>query len=149
MFLAGASHRLKSSVAAPREALGGSSRFPAAFPISVFVILNAARGVQKAIFPPNSLVISDTCSLQRSVRTADNIVGCSTGEQQLPEDIAKSGPGSEAAVMPLQLSDWDPALKSPILSIASTEQETNLLTALVLHVLFSSGASSRAQATWL
>lgn len=35
--------------------------------------------------------------------------------------LGKSGPGSEAAAMPLHLSDWDPVLKRPVLSIASSE----------------------------
>ena len=102
----------------------------------MFVILNAARGMQKAIFFPKSF---GDLTNQRSARTAENIVDCSAGEQQLPEDIAKSGPGSEAAAMPLQLSDWDPVLRSPISSVASTEQETNLQTVLLLCARFLLG----------
>lgn len=136
LFLAGASHRLKSSVASPREALGGSSLSPTMPTISVFVILNATRGMQKAIFSLDPSVISDTYGLQRSARTPESIVDCSAGEQQLSEGIAKSGPGSEAAAMPLWLSDCDPVHKSPGLSVASSEQEIHLLTALVLCALF-------------
>lgn len=78
--------------------------------------------MQKAIFfPPNPLVISDTRGFQTSARTAENVAGCSTGEQQPPEDIANPGPGSDAAVMPLQMSDRDPVLRSPVLSITSPE----------------------------
>lgn len=55
------------------------------------------KGNAKSYFFPNPSMISDTRGLQRSARIAENIVGCSAGEQQLPEDIAKSGPGSEAA----------------------------------------------------
>lgn len=66
-------------------------------------------------------------------------MGCSAGEQRLPEDTAESGPGREAAVMPLQLSDWDPDLKSPISAVAFPEQETNLLTALLLRARFLLG----------
>jgi len=81
-------------------------------------------------------VISDTCGPQRSARAAENLVECSAGDRRLPEDIAKSGPGSEAAAGPLQLSDWDPVLESPILSVSSLEQETDLLTALLLCAPF-------------
>lgn len=56
-----------------------------------------------------------------------------------PKDIIKPGPGSEAVVTSLQQSEWDPVLKSPSLSVASPELETNLLIALLLCAHFLLG----------
>lgn len=57
LFLAGASHRLKSSAAAPREAFGDqqcSPPSPAALWISVFMNLKAAGQMQNAFSPKKS-----------------------------------------------------------------------------------------------